>query len=836
MARMSRLTALFSLAICVLTVSTAGGIDYVILKDGTVLQGRYFKEKATIRDPKGAGIFTVDKANGLEGIDTGAKTICFGSIGAQIGESGNDGPKQEFVRYERRIPAGGYVPLPGGLQLSALDFDAEWKTKFRIKLGNGQWDEIKLHLTSLDPTTAFILSSSHRWRLCFDTRELGPAYTRKLLVTHPDLIDQKNPLVRIAIARFFREAGWLDDAQAELDRAHKEIPGDWPAKALEQADQLKALLDRSIAVKLANDAEKAVLAGRYLAAASLIAKFKPETADAKDVTRITNLKATLDSLTPRFERTRSRLLAVLDRLDGGPSPLAAITGGVASSLIPREAIGEPERTMIEAGRTVLADLHPDTAIRLDLFDNLASQAAALSKAGQPVEITDTSLIALAVTGFLKGKNGATADVTAAVRCWNARRMIFDYLTAPYANDRVRLVEQYQKSGLVAPFDEIAQIISLLTPTHPVDVSKPGEPIAQAPGIFQQNTGQLPDRAAGVDYTLRLPTEYHHGRAYPVVIVLGVSSQAPVETVARLASEADRNGFILAAPVWNHVLGKQGYDFSGDGHSVVTATLKDLVRKVNVDTDRVMLFGVADGGTLALDVACGHPDHFAGLATFGSYPKSDIFMDYWTNLQKVPQYAVSGELAGDPLKLTYTMFTKLLKAGFPSLFVVYKGRAVEFFSAEVEPMFDWFHRRIRPPTASIVKPTPGQAAVSTGARFDWVTMRKSDNRFYWVQCDQIANNFLMKPPKGSFPASINPDIRTDRNQVVIKTRGIKQFTIYFERDMIDWTKPLHLSVNDNTPPGYKSKILQPDLAVMLEEFRLSGDRKRLFLQKLTLTGF
>jgi hypothetical protein len=116
------------------------------------------------------------------------------------------------------------------------------------------------------------------------------------------------------------------------------------------------------------------------------------------------------------------------------------------------------------------------------------------------------------------------------------------------------------------------------------------------------------------------------------------------------------------------------------------------------------------------------------------------------------------------------------------------------------------------------------------------MRKSDNRFYWIQCDQILNSYLMKPPKGNFPASINPDIKSDRNLITVNTRGVKQFTVFFERDMIDWTKPLDVSVNGNRPPGFKAKILEPDLNVMLDEFRTSGDRKRLFLQKMTLTGF
>jgi pimeloyl-ACP methyl ester carboxylesterase len=836
MSRSTTAAAAFAiLAITHFLAGPADGVDYVILKDGTILTGKYFKERATIKDSKGNGIFQVDKANGLEGIDTGPKTICFGSIGAQVGESGTDTVQQApYVRYERRIPAAGYLPLPGGLQLSSLDFDDEWKARFRVNTGNGNWQEIKLHLTSFDPTTAFIVSSTHRWQLCFDTKELGPDYARKLLVSHPDLVEKTgpDPLKRIAIARFFRDAGWLDAAKAELAKAKKEIPGEWPVKALERLDELNALIDRSISQTLAGDMEKAVAAGRFTEAYRKFEKFKPEHADAKDATRVANLKSAVDAVFPRYEQTKVRLAGVIDRLAGSPSAVRAAVGGWAA-IAPSKA--NTNATLLVAGQAVLADLHPDTAGRLDLFFDLAGQADDARRAGKAVATTDEALLALAVTGFLKGKNGASAEVAGAIRCWTIRQMVMAYLATEYATDRVKILNDYRKAE-PAPFDEIAQVISLLPPSHPVDPEKPGKPIAHQPGTFIQNTGQLTEKASGVDYVLRLPTEYHHGRAYPLVIALGPGNNAPEQTMARILAEADRHGYIVACPNWAHIQAKGTYDFSGDGHYVVTGVLRDVVRKVNIDPDRVMLFGIADGGTFALDVACGHPDHFAGLATFGSYPKPDIFMDYWSNLQKVPQYAVTGQLAGEPLKQTYNMFTKLLKAGFPSLFIVYKGRAIEHYSAEVEPMFEWFQRRRRPPTATIVKPLPGQANVSGGARFDWVTMRPTDNRFYWIQCDQIAPNYLMKPPKGLFPASINPDIKADKNLVVVNTRGVRQFTVFFERDMIDWTKPVDVSVNGNKPQGFKAKVLEPDLSVMLDEFRRSGDRKRLFLQKMTLTGF
>jgi pimeloyl-ACP methyl ester carboxylesterase len=816
-------------------LSASFGIDYVILKDGTVLQGKLFKEKANVSDSFGKMMVQVDKTNGLQGIDDGPKTIFFGSIGAQIGESGTDQAfRSDFKRYERFIPAGGTQPLPANMQLKALEFDDDWKTQFKIGTGGGNWQNMKLHLTSLDPHTAFILSASHRWRMCYDTKELGPAACRKLLVTHPELNEKgkPDPIKRIAIAQFFKDAGWPEAATAELNKAKADVPGTWPAAATEQADRLRAAIDRAVTRQRADDAERAFAAGRFVAAKAALDAFAPDKADPKDVTRIATVKSRLDAIGPCYESALGLLNPLVESVSGlGPVwPHVAATGGLAFPVIPKPNRTNDQRTLATAGAAVAGELHADAVTRLDLFVSLAEQTVAERAAGRKPGQSDEQLLALAVSGWLKGKNGATADVAVALRGWAARELMLAYQRTNLANDRTKLVQEFLGSGTAVPFDELAQIVSMLPPPVPVDPAQPGTPIpGPVAGLYAKNTGPVADRAAGIDYVLRLPPEYQPGRSYPLVIVLGPPNVPASELAARLAAEADAHGYVIAAPSWAHAADKNGlYDYNGYAHTVVTDTLRDIYRHVNVDPDRVNLFGFGDGATFALDCAAGHPDLFAGVATFGAFVRFyDFFIYYWSNLQKVPVYCVTGELTGENLKLTYKFFQEMLKAGFPSLLTVYKGRGVELYGAEIGPTFDWFDRRVRPTTASVVKPLKG-------VQYNWLSMRKTDNRFYWIGLNEIAKTNLMDK-KGVFPAGINPDIRAG-NKLVVTTRGVRKFTVYFERDMIDWTKPLIVEVNGNIPPGYKPKILEPDLTVLLEEFLASGDRKRLFLQKLSFGGF
>jgi hypothetical protein len=163
---------------------------------------------------------------------------------------------------------------------------------------------------------------------------------------------------------------------------------------------------------------------------------------------------------------------------------------------------------------------------------------------------------------------------------------------------------------------------------------------------------------------------------------------------------------------------------------VTAVLRDAVRHFCIDNDRVFLFGVGDGGSMAMDVGASHPDLFAGVLTMGGNPKwQNMFLHYWHNAQQLPFYVVTGELAGDAptnLKLIYQMWTRY---GFPGLMVVYKGRGMEWFGAEVPTMFDWMSRKKRVSSNS--------AALKLGLAprsFPWRTMRTTDNRFYWIGVD------------------------------------------------------------------------------------------------------
>jgi pimeloyl-ACP methyl ester carboxylesterase len=826
---------------------SARAVDVVIFKDGYKIQGRKFKEQEVISDPKNGVVVQIPAARGFDVIEDGPKWIIFSSNSKQTGHIIENLPaKADQKDYKRDVYLRTKVPLPAYGEIEAAPFDKNWKRMIKVKTGGGNFHDIEQRIHAISPTRVWMISPTHNWHLLHYTREMSPQLVRNLLTAHPDLAEpdgKPDPAKRIELAKFFKEVGWLDAAREELDKLKEVAPGPWPKEQTERYDQLRAELPRIENKQVIDELEASLFAGRYDAARGLIAQFDPKLADAAGAKRFADLKAQVDIVRPRYGRAVRLLRAALDELGDANVllPRLAAAGGLVRPFATQRGDARIE-ALVEAGEQVALELHPDTTGRVELFLNLATQAEQQRKAGKSPGIERDQLVALAVTGWLKGKNGAEPSVDAAVRLWQARQMLTDYQNVDEVNSRRAISRRYLQAvgSSAVPFDELAQLISLLPPARPEDLANPDAakvPVGEKvlPGLWQKNTGPLRQTAEGVNYILRLPPEYHHGRPYPVLLALTHPGVPAEQMVSLLAAEADRHGYIVAAPVWPEPSG-QSYDYSGDLHYKVTATLRSLLRHYRVDNDRVFLFGFGDGANFAMDVGASHPDLFAGLVAMGPTPKYfGVFMHYWRNLQKLPVYAVTGNINGGSLDSLRRIYEHWMPKGFPALMSVYRGRGLEWYAAEVPAIFKWMRPDLKDPDLPKKRVT-GTASLRLGqvGVEPWYTMRAGDNRFYWVGTDEIADKCLLANNAGKsfMPAEITADIR-EGNRVELRSRGIGRITVWLDRDMIDWSKPVYVRHNGNIPKEFKPKTMKPDLDVMLEEFYRHGDRRMLFLNKIEL---
>lgn len=831
--RVRRPLGLMALFLLGATALTTPAVDRVIFRDGFVLEGTMFKEQERISDAENGFSFSIPKAKGFDVLDDGLRWWIFSKHQKQAAEiQQNIKGLEDLKEYGRTVVLKQQQSLPNFTRgFRADDFDKNWKRTIRVDTNVRDFQNIEQVVRVLGPKRMIVVSRTHKWHPYFSTRELGPAAVRALLVTHPDLDEKGKPdaTKRLAIAHFFYQGDFLDSAKAEIALAKKDIPGAWTKEQTETLDKLQANIAKAEAKLVVDELEVAKAAGRYEGGKRIAAIFDSKAATADLTNRFTKLKAELEVVQPVYEKTKRLLTSTLDDLAAGKLAPAGAVGGGVGTLAGRKQLPPEAQQLLAAGEEVVAELHPDNADRIDIFRKLAEDVEKQKKAGTSGGEKPDRLVALAISGWVMGPNGADNTVENAVRLWQWRETLLAYQNEDILNSRRALFTKMQKSGKPATADVLSQMIKYLPPTKPDDLTDRGGVAVPAsnktvPGIYRRNTGPIAQTAGGVDYMVRLPSEYHHGRPYPVLIALTHNTIPPEQLISLLAYEADRNGFILAAPLWAGGF-DQRYDWSGDQHYKVQATLRSLIRHYRVDNDRVFLFGFGEGANFALDVGASHPDLFAGLVGMGSNPKFfDMMIHYWRNCQKLPVYLAQGAMAGAGLDNVRSIFEQWMPKGFPAVATVYRGRAMEWYSGDLHLMFDWMRTKKRATGTAVLR--LNQFAVEP-----WSIMRKADNRFYWVGTEEVnPPNILGVRTKGFVPAELKADI-VQGNDIRISSRGLKSVTIWLDREMIDWTKPVSVRINTDVPRGYKPKVIPHDMEVMLEQFYEHGDRSLLFLNKL-----
>lgn len=838
--RRNRLTRAWFVSVaglCIGLALSAGAAEVVILKDGFVIQGNVRKEYTSINDPATGKTFPIPKDNGFDMVDEGPRVVIFSRHARQLGEVSKDVKlRPEYKAYT--LPFNGRKsndPLPAAMSpRKTPEYNEKWFRTLEVNLPGGLFERIEQQVTYIDPYFVYIVSPTHFWRLCYRTSEMDPVWIRKMLATHPELAAVDGKLdagKRVALARFMLDAGWLKLAKDDVAVLEMEFPNGVPNTVKDNYEKLLKDIDTATAALVIKEGELALTAGRYGYAADVFAAFPEKIAERDQVARVSVLLARLKTTQEQYTAARRLLGSLLDEVTGlnKAIPMLAVGGGLAVPIWPTRSLSGTLGVLVAAGQTIFTEMHPDAVHRLEFFVNLAAQVEKEKLQGKQPSKKPEELLATAASGWAKGKNGATPNPDLAARMWQAREAVLGYQRSDDLNTRNGILNRY-KQGNPIPIDELAQIITLLPPADPENLLfRTGTPVVARDlptGIYKRKTVPAGDHPGGIPYLVKLPPEYHHGRAYPVIMVLPHPGMSPEDVIGALSYEADRNGYILVAPEWSGEFGK-GWQWHGEDHVYVTHTLRDVIRHFCVDNDRVFLFGAMDGANMALDVGMSHPDLFAGVMAMGPIPKwQNMFSEYWRNAQKLPVYVATGEMSGESAANMRRIFERWMPNGFPGMMVIYKGRGIEWFPAEIPSMFDWIGRKKRVNGAATLQ-------LGNGPRFPWMTMRSTDNRFYWLSADKIQDGRTLDtlaPGKLIIPAEIQGDI-TGSNVIRIRSRGVTQLSIWLGQGLIDWTKPVSVTLNGGVPPGYKPKVIAPDLELLLEDYRQRGDRRKLFMGRL-----
>jgi pimeloyl-ACP methyl ester carboxylesterase len=789
------------------TVATA---DVIVLKDGFVLQGKVKRETALEFDKVGGEMIAIPK--GFFMIDDGPRRVYF-SPGQVASADKKDPPNEERIlaKYSKlQVNPRNLPPLLGVLK--APEWDEGWERQITIQAPDGP-KTLPQHLGMLTPYWARADSmGKFFWSCGYLTRELGPEKVAALLATHPDFQEGKEAkdgkegkekeaaraTRRFRLVDFYGQTGWYSNAEHELDLLLRDMPDQ-----KERVEAARGGLARMKARELFEEIKRLHQAGQVETVRKRLKDFPEKDASEPMVADLREIRSE-DAATVARRNDAIRLLDEARR--GLTGPDADALGKAAEALLAELKLGP-------------AEILP----RLDTFLGQARQAERQRKAGKGADATPADqLVSLAVSGWLVGTGAAETNAATALRFWRARQMVLSYLRATEV-ERPRILAAYQKEARYeASMEEILQIIPQLPPAEPLE--KPTTEVIKL---------QVPAGRQRITYHLQLPPEYRPTRSYPVLIVLHQGGEKAEDMLKRWETGAAENGYVLVAPEWEKAANGK-YNYTEDDHATVLTTLRDLWRRVQIDTDRVFLFGLGEGGTMAFDVGLAHPDLFAGVIPMGGELEK-FSRACWRNAQYVPFYVVSGNKAGPAEDAVRNQFDNWILRNFPALWVDYKGRGVEWFAGEVPNVFDW----MRPKHRAFPLQQLGYDGNGGIMGKEFCTMRHGDNRFYWVSTDAIGDRHINDPfefKNRMQPATMTARVDPQNNEIYVRTSGLAQVTVWLSRSVrgagtINFDKPVTVRVN--LAPAWNNRKITPSLAVLLEDLALRGDRQTLFVAKVAV---
>ncbi len=801
-------------------VPEARADDAVIFPDGFYIRGRVEKEGVPAQLDK---VFTATTT--FTYLSSGPRFVIFTPHVTKGAKITKNIPPEKTLDLRRPAPVQ-LAKLPASGNMTITDFNADARRTLDIKYDRFPSEQIIQVPTIMTPKLIRLDSIKYQWREVLDPKDLGYPTVRKLLLSHPDIKDGwlpvVEPLKRMIVAQFFKEMGWHDKAKLELKQLKLDAPWAWSKAASEKYDELLAQVEEAETAWVLGEVELALAGGQYQAASQFLMGFQPKNANLRDITRLADLKAKVQEVQPKYEQIKAALQEIIEIESGGRerNVLLGLAGSAFAPIIPAKQLPPVMEGLLRGAESVMNELHPDTIERVNSFREIAAQK----------ETSNEKKLAIAVSGWLLGKNGSTPLPQEAYRLWLAREMISDYIRLSIGNERTGVLKRYLASKEAVSTDVLAQIVTNLPPIDPQNnTNMKGKKVnpreSGATDTFKIETGPVPEDEGGMTYYVRLPREYHVGRSYPVVLALHTPEMNPEQMIGQLAVECDRNGYILAAPAWG--TGRvQSYDMLGNEHRFATTCIRDLSRRFQIDPDKVFAFGFAAGGNFALDLAMSKPHLFAGVVSMSADFNAAFYREYWRNAQRCPVYAVTGEMAASSVENHRQLFSRWMDLGFYAILSIHKGQSLKWYQSELPMIFDWMNRKTR------VRGL-GSLRLDNKRYEPWQSFRETDDRFYWVGATELSQRNQLKngekPNPNLIPATFNADIRN--NTIIVNgVNGVRQITIWLEKDMIDWTQKVSVSV-DTSLQGMKPTLMTPDPRIMLEELYRTGDRKMLFLGKL-----
>lgn len=757
----------------VLCLCRVGIADDVYLKNGLILNGTAVKVpglNTAVAAQNNSGNVA---ANPYWLIDDGVRRyfVYYRQV-AQFEDIEELASKVYFdIEHEKSARTSGFANV--GLFTSIQPFNEFGRRTVSLVTHRGNTPIIQ-GITRIRPDYTQVESLSHSWEYNIDTKSIPDETLTQLLkhASNPDsLVDQKG------IVLFYIQASMYKQAEQELERLAAKHPdlADWCDEYERQIVELKAL-------QALNEVERRQLAGQHGLAFLIASKFPQERVSAEVFRKA---KEIADGYQRALE-DRERAIMLLDLLQ------AKLPVETADKIRPIQA-------------KLIDEMHYETIHRLDAFLNAEFDN----------QLQADQKLSLAYTGWLFGSEQATLDLDEAIRLWEARFLILDFL---------RTNEEPLR-------DE--EVFTRLEELEGVSVSRIAEMVPNLPMAFE--SGDLPAGVVGevhvttdvddpdVKYSIMLPPEYSPNHRYPLLMVLKGEFQTFDNAVRWWGGDdvnpgwAQRRGYIVIAPHYCSAEQTE-HDYSDDSHKIVMKSLEHVRKRFRVDSDRVFLAGHGMGGDACFDIAMAHPGEFAGaIPIVGMIDKHATFLS--ANPPLSPWYVVAGERDRGSLDHNAGVLNRMIRKGHDVIYCEYKGRGFEPYQEEQERIFNWMNanRRVR---------------LSDVKEFEVGGLRRFNNQFLWMEGkalpDSLYQAIRWDVPSRKILRKFEGKI-TPGGTIYVDHPG-RVTTVWLSPELVNFDERVNVRVNRRS---VFNDFIAPSLNDFLTDLRRRGDRERCYWLRLDL---
>lgn len=668
-------------------------------------------------------------------------------------------------------------------------FNEFGQRKIALASSKGTIDVVQA-ISRIEPDHVVLDALNYKWQMGVSLKAVPPDVLKNLL---HQKVKSNDAVARFALVRFYSQAEMYQEAFDELEKIAKDFPD-----LKGRADIVRTELSDYFGREILRELNRRKAACQHMLAIQFANALSTKDLSGSVMDDVRKFLRDYEEMGKSIVKAKNQLAELQVKLDPD----------LIKDLQPlREEINE--------------QLNVETLARLDAF--LQSETDS--------QLTSEQRLALAYSGWVVGASNAITDLKLAIRYWDARFAMLEAVRADNIQDRDQRYQELRRVEGVGP-RIVLQLTALLPPILDGNGIRPGV----VHRVQLTPDGQQP----AIAYSVLLPPEYSPFHSYPLLIALRSRDFTTTEALNWWGGDADNNGpamkrgYIVIAP--EYVEDRQPeYTYSTVAHQIVLESLRDARKRFNVDSDRVFLAGHGMGADAAFDLGMSHPDEFAGVIPIGgeceNFP-ARTFM----NGRHTAWYAIgrgyqpeSRETATPTVqrdRSTTDTFDSMFKYGFQFDFMLveYLGRGVDRYMDEVPRLFEWMdlHRR---------KAAPREIEVET--------LRKTDNRFFWVTAVDLPWSAVLPAPAG--PARKNMTIIaritegnkvTEQNSIRLESPA-KRYFVRLSPDTIDFDKRVEVVRVGGKRERLFYGFVTPEATAILDELRLTGDRTRLPLATLEL---